>query len=140
MKNNVVVRDWYLIDAKGKVLGRLATEIADLLRGKKKVDFAPNKDGGDFVIVVNADQFIMTGKKEDQKRYYKHTGYLGHLKTFTVPELKSSKPGEILKLAVSGMLPHNRLHDEFLSRLKIFSESEHNLNNIKFKDLPTENK
>ncbi len=133
LKNNQN-KDWYLFDAKGKVLGRLATEIADILRGKKKVDFAPNKDGGDFVVVINADQFILTGKKEDQKRYYHHTGYLGNLKTMTVEDMKTQKPGEILKLAVKGMLPKNKLEDVFMARLKVYADENHPHTNIKFKN------
>jgi large subunit ribosomal protein L13 len=134
MQTNNENRDWYLIDAKGKALGRVATEVADLLRGKKKTTFAPNLDGGDYVVVINADKFVLTGKKEDQKRYYSHTGYLGHLKTFTVEDLKTKKPGEIMKLAVSGMLPHNRLHDKFLARLKVFADETHNIT-AKFKNV-----
>lgn len=126
-------RDWYLFDAEGKVLGRMATAIADLLRGKKKVDFAPNADGGDFVVVVNADKFILTGKKEEQKRYYKHTGYLGNLKTFTVADYRKKKPGKIVEEAVRGMLPKNKLQDKFMARLKIYAGSEHPHLNAKFK-------
>lgn len=125
-------RNWYLLDAKGKILGRLATEIADLLRGKNKTSFAPNADGGDNVVVINADQFILTGKKEEQKRYYKHTGYLGNLKTTTVGELKEKKPGEVLKIAVNGMLPKNRLQKKFLARLKLYSTEAHPHADIKF--------
>ncbi|MFA7253533.1 MAG: 50S ribosomal protein L13 [Patescibacteria group bacterium] len=127
-------KDWYIIDLKDRVLGRACTEIADILRGKNKPNFSNNADNGDYVVVLNADKFILTGRKEDQKRYYKHTGYLGNLKTFTVPELKKSKPGEILKHAVTGMLPSNKLRDQFLSRLKVYSGSEHPHQNIKFKN------
>lgn len=128
-------REWYLIDAKDKVLGRIATQIADILRGKNKINFAPNADNGDFVVVVNADKFILTGKKVEQKRYYSHSGYLGNLKVKTVTEMIASKPGEILKKAVSGMLPDNKLRSDFLSRLKTYSEAEHPHKNAKFKTL-----
>lgn len=134
MQSNNVQKDWYLIDAKGKALGRIATEVADLLRGKKKVDFVPNQDRGDYVVVINADDFILTGNKEQTKRYYKHTGYLGNLKTTTVTELKEKKPGEVLKKAVTGMLPKNKLQDDFLSRLKIYTTTEHPHVNVKFKN------
>jgi large subunit ribosomal protein L13 len=133
MQSNIQ-RDWYLIDAKDKALGRVATEIADLLRGKKKVDFAPNADKGDYVVVINADKFVLTGKKEETKRYYKHTGYLGNLKTTTVAELKEKKPGEVLKKAVTGMLPKNKLQDEFLGRLKVYADETHPHANVKFKN------
>jgi len=128
-------RDWYLLDAKDKVLGRLATEIANILRGKSKVEFVLNQDLGDYVVVINADKFILTGKKTEQKMYYHHTGYLGNLKTETVADKIKKHPGEILKLAVSGMLPHNRLHDGFLGRLKIYAEDSHPHQNIKFKNV-----
>lgn len=125
-------RVWYLLDAKDQVLGRLSTKIADLLRGKNKVGFANNTDTGDYVVVINADKFILTGKKADQKRYYRHSGYLGNLKTFTVPELKKDKPGEIIKNSVSGMLPHNKLHDIFLGRFKVYADDNHPHQNVKF--------
>jgi large subunit ribosomal protein L13 len=128
-------RDWYLIDAKGIALGRTATSVANLLRGKNKVNFMPNMDQGDFVVVINADKFVLTGKKEEQKRYYKVTGYLGNMKTTTVPEMMKSKPGEIMKIAVLGMLPKNKLQDKFIGRLKVYSSDEHPHQNIKFKTL-----
>ena len=134
MENTTENRDWYFFDAAGQTLGRLSTQIADLLRGKNKVDFRPNKDGGDFVVVVNADKFVLTGKKMDQKRYYKHTGYLGNLKTDTVSELMAKHPGDVIKRAVQGMLPHNKLQDKFMARLKIYAGAEHPHNNAKFKN------
>ena len=134
MQNKEENRDWYLFDAKDQILGRLSTQIADLLRGKNKTDFLPNLDGGDYVVVVNADSFILTGKKADQNRYYRHTGYLGNLKTETVSELKAKKRGEILKIAVTGMLPKNKLQDKFLARLRLFSGENHPYNGIKFKN------
>jgi len=125
-------RNWYIFDAKDQILGRLATQIADLLRGKKKSNFAPNADNGDYVVVVNAEKVALSGRKEDQKRYYKHTGYLGNLKTFTVPELRKDNPEMIISHAVAGMLPKNKLQDDFMSRLKIYSGAKHPHQNIKF--------
>ena len=118
-------KNWYLIDADGKILGRIATEIATLLRGKNTADFAPNRDDGNFVVVTNADKVILTGRKEEQKRYYRHTGYLGNLKTATVADLRKKDPTEILRQAVSGMLPHNRLQKVFMKRLKLYIGKEH---------------
>ena len=134
VKNNIKNEDrvWFFFDAKEKVLGRLATEVATILRGKNKVEFANNIDCGDYVVIVNAEDIILTGKKEEQKRYYKHTGYIGNLKTFTVPELRKNKPEEILKHAIAGMLPKNKLQDDFMNRLKIYSGSKHPHVNIKF--------
>ena len=138
MENNKTIeRKWYLFDAKGKILGRLSTEIADILRGKKKADFALNKDGGDFVVVVNADDIVMTGRKEDQKRYYQHTGYLGNLKTYTVADLKAKKTGQILINSVTGMLPKNRLQKGFLKRLKVYVTTEHPHSDVKFVNVET---
>jgi large subunit ribosomal protein L13 len=134
MQANNTQKDWYLIDAKDKALGRTATEIANLLRGKIKATFANNTDGGDFVVVINADKFVLTGKKMDQKRYYKHTGYLGNLKTTTVPELLRSKPEEVIKKAVFGMLPSNKLRDGFMARLKVYTTETHPHANAKFKN------
>lgn len=127
-------RDWYFFDAKDYVLGRISTEIADLLRGKKKVKFAPYTDSGDYVVIVNAEKIKLTGRKEEQKRYYTHSGYLGSLKTFTVPELRKDKPEKMLTESISGMLPHNKLHDVFLSRLKVYAGPKHPHVNIKFKN------
>lgn len=118
-------KNWYLVDADGKILGRIATEIATLLRGKNTAEFAPNRDDGNFVVVTNADKVVLTGRKEDQKRYYRHTGYLGHLKTATVADLRKKDPTEMLRQAVSGMLPKNRLQQVFMKRLKLYAGSEH---------------
>jgi len=132
VKTNNENREWYLFDANKKVVGRLATQIADLLRGKNKPNFMPNIDQGDYVVVINADKVILTGNKEDQKRYYKHTGYIGNLKIKTVAEIRESDPEYILKHAVTGMLPDNKLRDGFLSRFKIYAGSKHPHQNIKF--------
>jgi len=125
-------RKWYIFDAKDEILGRLSTKTADLLRGKKKVSFANNIDEGDYVVIVNAEKIILTGKKEEQKRYYKHTGYIGNLKTKTVPELRVKNPGKIIENSVYGMLPKNKLRDQFMKRLKVYAGKEHPHKNIKF--------
>jgi large subunit ribosomal protein L13 len=111
-------RKTHTIDAADKVLGRLASEIAILLQGKHKPDFLPYKDMGDFVIVKNVEKIRLTGKKIDQKKYYRHSGYLGHLKEIPIKKVLAQKPEEILKRAVAGMLPKNRLRKIRLKRLK----------------------
>ncbi|MFA5878367.1 MAG: 50S ribosomal protein L13 [Candidatus Staskawiczbacteria bacterium] len=111
-------RETHIIDADGKVLGRLATEIAVLLRGKGKPDFVLNQDMGDVVIIKNAGKMKITGKKIEQKKYHHHTGYLGNLKTETLKVLFPSNPGEVLRRAVFGMLPKNRLRPKQIKRLK----------------------
>jgi large subunit ribosomal protein L13 len=125
-------KNWYLFDASGYRLGRLSTQIAYFLRGKGKIDFANNKDGGDYVVVTNASKILLTGKKEEQKVYYKHTGYLGNLKKTSYFELKGSNPEEIIKKAVYGMLPKNKLRDSFISRLKVYAGESHPHGNAKF--------
>ncbi len=111
-------RKTHTIDATGKVLGRLATEIVFLLRGKQRADFAPHKDSGDFVIVKNADKIKLTGRKIEQKIYYRHTGFLGGLKKTPVKKLLKERPTEILRKAVFGMLPKNKLRAKQIRRLK----------------------
>lgn len=134
MQKSEIKRDWYIFDAKEAVLGRLCTEIADLLRGKKKPSFVNNQDYGDYVVVINAEKVVLTGKKEETKRYYKHTGYIGNLKTKTLTEIRESKPEFIIKNAVMGMLPKNKLRDQFVSRLKIYAGKDHPHVNAKFKN------
>jgi large subunit ribosomal protein L13 len=134
MQNKTTEKEWYLFDAKGKVLGRLSTEIATLLRGKSKPGFLPNVDNGDHVVVINANKVVLTGKKEEQKRYYKHTGYLGNLKTYTVPELREDNPEEIINHSVRGMLPKNKLADLFMGRLNVYAGDTHPHQNVKFKN------
>lgn len=111
-------RETYTIDASGKVLGRLASEIAILLRGKQKPDFVPYKDAGGFVIVKNIGKLKFTGKKMEQKKYYRHSGYLGELKEIPLKKLFKDKPEEVLKKAVYGMLPKNKLRPQMIKRLK----------------------
>jgi large subunit ribosomal protein L13 len=111
-------RETRIIDATGKILGRLATQIAILLRGKHKKDFQPNKDMGDFVIVKNVDKIRFTGKKMEKKKYYRHSGYLGGLKEISLKELFAKNPAQVLKMAVQRMLPKNKLSREQIKRLK----------------------
>ncbi len=115
-------RETHTIDATGKVLGRLATEIAILLRGKHKPSFLPYKDMGDFVIVKNVKGLKVTGKKMEQKKYYRHSGYLGELKVIPLKKLFQEKPAEVLRKAVLGMLPKNKLRDKMIKRLIIEAE------------------
>lgn len=118
-------RRWYIVDAEGKVLGRMATEIARVLRGKHKPTFSPHVDAGDFVIVVNAKRVKLTGAKETDKRYYRHTGYPGGLRVASLPEMREKKPEAVVRLAVKGMLPKNRLGRGQLNKLKVYSGPEH---------------
>lgn len=120
-----VQRKWYIVDAEGKTLGRLATEIATVLRGKNKVTFTPHVDGGDFVIVVNAEKVVLTGKKLDQKMYRYHTGYVGGLKEIPYKEMMAKKPEEVVAHAVSGMLPKNKLRSKMMTRLRVFAGPNH---------------
>lgn len=118
-------RKWYIVDAEWQTLGRLATQLAVILKGKNKVDFAPHVDNGDYVVVLNADKFIVTGKKLTDKIYYRHTGYLGGLKETPLEDMLVKKPLKALELAVSGMLPKNKLRSQMISRLKGFTGTEH---------------
>ncbi|MBW2114787.1 MAG: 50S ribosomal protein L13 [Deltaproteobacteria bacterium] len=124
-KEKEVDRKWYLVDAKDKVLGRLATQIAMRLRGKHKPIYTPHADTGDFVVVINADKVTLTGKKWDKKIYYRHTGYIGGLKEITAKKLLEKKPRDILRFAVKGMLPKNSLGRRQLKKLKIYTGSAH---------------
>jgi large subunit ribosomal protein L13 len=124
-KPGEIARDWYVVDAAGKTLGRLATQIADTLRGKGKPQYTPHVDTGDFVVVVNAEQIAVTGNKLDQKRYYRHSGYPGGLKTRTLREQLERRPEEVLRKAVRGMLPKNRLAAKQLTKLKIYAGADH---------------
>ena len=124
-KKETVQRKWYVLDAAGKPLGRTAVTAAKLLRGKHKVDFTPNVDCGDFVIIVNADKAVLTGKKLDQKMYYHHTGYVGGLKSVKYRTLMATKPEMAVELAVKGMLPKNKIGAASLGRLKVYRGAEH---------------
>jgi large subunit ribosomal protein L13 len=118
-------RNWLVVDANGKTLGRLATQIADTLRGKRKPQYTPHCDVGDFVIVVNAEKVAVTGNKRQEKRYYRHSGYPGGLRSRTFEEMIARRPEEVLRLAVKGMLPRNRLGRQQLRKLKIYAGPEH---------------
>lgn len=120
-----VVRKWYILDAAGKPLGKTATLAATLLRGKHKPEFTPHVDCGDFVIVINAEKAVLTGNKLDQKFYRSHSGYVGGLKESKYRTLMQTKPDLAMRLAVRGMLPHNKLSRQSLTRLKIFRGAEH---------------
>jgi large subunit ribosomal protein L13 len=118
-------RQWHVIDARGKVLGRMATEIAKVLRGKHKPIYTPNQDAGDFVIVVNAREIKLTGAKLDQKIYYRHTEYPGGIRQRTAAEMLDEKPEQLVILAVKGMLPKNRLSHKLITKLKVYPGPEH---------------
>ncbi len=120
-----VERKWYVVDATDKTLGRLASEIATILRGKNKPMYAPNIDAGDYVIVINAEKVAVTGKKLDQKVYTHHSGYVGGLKTITLKKQLEKKPEEVLKHAVKGMLPKNVLGRKMFSKLHVYAGPEH---------------
>ncbi len=124
-KEQEVVKNWYLVDASNRVVGRMATQIAMRLRGKHKPIFTPHADTGDFVVVVNAEKVVFTGKKWDGKIYYRHTGYMGGLKEITAKKLLEKKPEEILRLAVKRMLPKNSLGRRQLKKLKIYTGPKH---------------
>lgn len=124
-KTSEIQRKWYVIDAEGKTLGRMATEIATILRGKNKPTFTPHVDGGDFVIVLNAGKVKLTGKKLDQKVYRYHTGYIGHLREIPYRRLLAEKPEEVIIHAVNGMLPKNKLRSRMMTRLRVFNGAEH---------------
>ena len=125
LKNTEVSRDWVLFDASDKILGRFATKIADKLRGKDKPTFTPHVDGGDFVVVINADKVKVTGNKAEQKKYYKHSLYPGGLIEKSYKEVLESTPERIIENAVKGMLPKNKLGKSIIKKLKVYSGSEH---------------
>ncbi len=120
-----VERKWYVIDAKNQTLGRLASEVASILRGKHKPTFTPHVDTGDFVIVINAAEVKLTGKKMTDKIYYHHSGYNGGLKEIPYGELIAKKPEKAIEISVKGMLPHNRLGRQMIKKLKVYAGSEH---------------
>ncbi len=124
-KPGEIQRDWYVVDAEGQTLGRLATQIADRLRGKGKPQFTPHVDTGDFVVVVNAEKIGVTGKKLDDKMYYRHSGYPGGLRQRPLREQLNRLPTEVLRKAVRGMLPRNRLGRQQLTKLKIYAGPDH---------------
>ena len=125
IKSSEVVRDWYIVDAEDKTLGRLASSIAQILRGKNKVNFSPNLDMSDFIIVINADKVVLTGNKQNTKEYWRHTGYPGGQKTVSFKKMLEQKPDQVIRSAVKGMLPHNKLGRKLLNHLKVYSGSSH---------------
>ncbi len=125
IKASEIQRDWYVIDASNQVLGRLATQIAHLLRGKHKPTFTPSMDGGDFIIVVNAEKIRLTGNKPHQKMYYRHSGYPGGLREIPYKMMMEKHPERILYLAVKGMLPKNRIGRKLLTKLRIYTGPDH---------------
>ena len=124
-KKGEITREWYVVDAEGQILGRLATQIADRLRGKGKPEYTPHVDTGNFVVVVNAEKIAVTGNKLDNKMYYRHSGYPGGLKTRTLREQLDRRPTEVLRKAVKGMLPKNKLASQQITKLKIYAGPEH---------------
>jgi len=124
-KASEIKREWYLVDAEGKTLGRLASEIAKILRGKHKPIYTPHLDCGDYVIVINADKIRVTGKKLDQKIYYRHSGYPGGLKSISLRDQLKKHPTRVLRAAVWGMLPHNRLGRAMIKKLKVYAGDSH---------------
>ena len=124
-KPETVKRDWYLVDAKDKTLGRLASEIARRLRGKHKPEYTPHVDTGDYIVVVNADQIRVTGNKASDKMYHRHTGYIGNLKSISYEKLQARAPGRVLEIAVKGMLPKNALGRAMYRKLKVYAGTDH---------------
>ena len=124
-KSGEVERNWQVVDAEGKILGRLATEIANILRGKNKPTFTPHMDTGDFVVVINAGKISLTGKKLTDKVYYHHTGYPGGIRSITAEKLLEKKPEQLLIEAVKGMLPKNKLQSLFMKKLKVYAGADH---------------
>jgi large subunit ribosomal protein L13 len=118
-------RNWVVVDASGQTLGRLATQIAGVLRGKGKPEYTPHVDTGDFVVVVNAEKIVVTGNKRTEKRYYRHSGYPGGLKSRTLEEMLDRRPEEVIRKAVKGMLPKNRLARKQLTKLKVYAGPDH---------------
>lgn len=125
LKLGDVEKKWYLVDAEGKTLGRLSTQIAAILRGKHKPTFTPHMDMGDNIIVINAEKIQLTGRKAEQKKYYRHSGYPGGIKVTSFSDMIEKKPKMVITIAVKGMLPHNRLGRRILKNLKVYSGTEH---------------
>lgn len=124
-KTGEIQQEWYVVDAAGKTLGRLAARIATVLRGKHKATYTPYLDGGDYVVVVNAEKVVLTGRKREQKVYTHHTGYMGGLRQIPLAEMLAQHPERVIRMAVEGMLPHNRLGRTMLRKLKVYAGPEH---------------
>ena len=125
LKLSEIEKKWWVANADSQVLGRLASKVAQVLRGKHKVNYVPHLDNGDCVVVINAEKIIVTGKKEEKKSYFRHTGYAGGVKTTTLSQMRRTYPERIIEKAVKGMLPHNKLGRRMFKHLKIYSGSEH---------------
>ena len=125
LKISEIEKDWWIVDAESQILGRLASKIAQILRGKHKVNFVPHMDNGDCVVVVNAEKVMVTGNKENNKSYFRHTGYVGGVKMTNLAHLRRTYPERIIEKAVKGMLPHNKLGRRMLGHLKVYSGSDH---------------
>ncbi|WP_430884853.1 50S ribosomal protein L13 [Fusibacter sp. JL216-2] len=125
-KPHEVERKWYVVDAEGKTLGRMASEVATVLRGKHKPTYTPHVDTGDFVIIINADKVVLTGKKLDQKMFRWHTGYIGHMRERTYRQMMDTKPEKVVFEAVKGMLPHTSLGRQMVKKLRVYRGAEHN--------------
>lgn len=124
-KENEVIRDWFVVDINDQVLGRVASQIATILRGKHKAIYSPSVDTGDFVVVINADKVKLTGNKSADKMYYRHSGYPGGIKSITAEKLLEKRPEDLIKKAVKGMLPKNTLGRQLIKKLKIYSGADH---------------
>ena len=124
-KPNDIKHDWYVVDAQGQTLGRLATRIAAVLKGKHKPIYSPSMDTGDYVVVINAEKIVATGRKLDEKMYYRHTGYPGGLRTINLRDQLDKHPERVISAAVRGMLPHNRLGRAMFKKLKVYAGAEH---------------
>ena len=125
IKISEVVRDWYVVDAQNQTLGRLASSIAHILRGKNKVNFTHHLDMSDFIVVINAEKIVLTGNKKNLKEYWRHTGYPGGQKTVSYKKMLEERPDQIIRNAVKGMLPHNKLGRKLLNHLKVYSGETH---------------
>jgi large subunit ribosomal protein L13 len=125
VKSKEIKRNWHLIDAKDKILGRVSTDIVKILMGKNKVNYTPHMDMGDYIVVINSNLIKLTGRKESQKKYYRHSGYPGGFKEIKFEKMKKEHPERILELAVRGMLPENRLRDKRMRRLFVFKDENH---------------
>ena len=124
-KSESVKRDWYLVDANGKTLGRLASEVAKRLRGKHKAEYTPHVDTGDYIVIVNAEKIRVSGNKLNDKMYYHHTGYIGNLKSANLAQMLERRPEKVIELAVKGMLPKNPLGRAMFRKLKVYAGTEH---------------
>lgn len=124
-KKETVERGWYVIDAAGKPLGKVAAKAATILNGKHRPEYTPHVDCGEFVVIVNASKTVLTGKKLEQKHYYHHSGYIGGLKSVSYKTLMATKPEKAIELAVKGMLPHNSIGDKSITRLHVYANGEH---------------